>query len=210
MTLSMKAALSCTPIPARMAHLPRDKRGFPIPANVLLDDAGMPHFTINDEETRQRFIKEDRCPICAGKLHRGRWSVGGPLSAFHPDGRYMDTPMHYECCAYALRVCPYLAMPSYTKRLEGRTLNARDPGTIAIPLTDPTVIPDRPSLFVAVMHVGQTYTRAPWGVRYIIPNRPYRNIEYWQNGSKMDPAEGKALADTILENFLNSDDQTPA
>lgn len=198
---SPKSALALIPIPARMAHLPRDRRGYPIPVNVLLDDEGLPHFTINDEKTRQMLILEDRCPICGGKLFRGRWSVGGPMSAFHPAGRYMDTPMHYECCCYAMQVCPYLAMPSYSKRLDGRTIANRPLAGEAV-FTDPTMIDQRPEIFVAVMHVGQQFTRAPWGVRYIIPNRPYHNIEYWKNGTRLDPSEGKAIADRVVTNFI--------
>jgi len=189
------------PLPDRMKHLPRDPRGFPIPVIVTRDKSGRPHFTMNDEAMRQRIIREDRCAICGAKLLRGRWSVGGPLSAFHPDGRYNDTPLHYECASYALRVCPYLAMPSYSKRLDTKTaVNAEFNGTlIAI---DPTILDARPELFVAVMHIGQTYSPGPVGLGYVIPKRPYRQIEYWQQGERLDPVAGKAIADRILADFL--------
>ena len=68
----------------RMAHLALDRRGFPIPPSVYIDTNGRPrHFTINDEPKRQALIATDRCPLCGGKLLRGRWFVGGPQSAFH-------------------------------------------------------------------------------------------------------------------------------
>jgi hypothetical protein len=66
-------------IPARMRHLAIDHRGYPISVTVLVDEAGRPNFTINDEAKRQEIIREDRCPICGDKLLRGRWSVGGQL-----------------------------------------------------------------------------------------------------------------------------------
>ncbi|WP_334147834.1 hypothetical protein [Hyphomicrobium sp.] len=189
------------PVPARMQQLPRDQRGYPVPVIVLRDNSGRPHFTMNDEAKRQRIIREDRCAICGGKLFRGRWSVGGPLSAFHPFGRYNDTPLHHECMTYALQVCPYLAMPSYSKRLDAKTAaNAEFDATLIN--IDPTVLDGRPELFVAVMHIGQSYSPGPYGLGYVIPKRPYRHIEYWQNGARIDPDKGKTLSDRILADYI--------
>src|SRR5215472_13925800 len=98
-----------TKVPSRMAHLPLDPRGYPIPANVYRDAQGRPHFTINDDRKRLEQLRRDACPICDQSLYIGRWFVGGPLSAFHPNGAYIDLPMHHECATYALQVCPYLA-----------------------------------------------------------------------------------------------------
>lgn len=183
------------PIPARMRHLPRDHRGYPIPVNVYRDRQGGPHFTINDEPTRRRQIAEDRCPICDGRLLRGRWFVGGPLSAFHPDGAYNDLPMHGECAHYALQVCPYLAMPSYTRRIDAATLKRVDPASRGdVLFVDPTMIPPRPIVFVAAMAIAQTTTSTT-----IIPHRPWRRIEFWQNGICLSPTEGARLVRTALE-----------
>ena len=102
------------PIPERMQHLDRDGRGYVIPWTVFRDSKGKAHFTINDENRRQTVIGRDCCPICAAKLLRGRWFVGGPGSAFHERGAYIDPPMHRECVVYALKVCPYLAFMSAT------------------------------------------------------------------------------------------------
>ncbi len=171
-------------IPTRMRHLDRDTRGYPIPVLVYRDAAGKPHFTINDDEVRERVIRRDLCGICGGKLYRGRWFVGGPKAAFHDDGAYVDPPMHGECARYALSVCPYLAAPSYGKRLDAKTLRGRtDPKTML--LLDPTQDPDRPAVFVAVMSIGQWVSES--GLQnYLHPNRPYRQVEYWQHGRRLN------------------------
>jgi len=75
------------PIPERMRHLPRDGRGYPIPATVCRHSTGTAHFTINDEHKRQAIIGRDCCPICGGKLLRARKFVAGPPSAFHECGQ---------------------------------------------------------------------------------------------------------------------------
>ncbi|MCV9964336.1 hypothetical protein OIU34_20830 [Pararhizobium sp. BT-229] len=123
-------------IPERMRALPIDPRGYPVPVNVTRDRHGKPNFATNDETVRQTLFREDRCGICGEKLLRGRWSIGGPGSALHPDGAFLDPPMHYECAQYAVQVCPYLAMPTYSKSVskvppmevgqEGRQLDDQD------------------------------------------------------------------------------------
>src|SRR5262252_7462676 len=138
------------PIPQRMRRLKRDRRGYPIPAGVYVDDTGRPHFTINDEATRLDQIVRHCCPICGTRIKNKAEQVfvGGPQSAFHPQGAYIDLPMHPDCAAYALQVCPYLAAPHYNGRLDDRTLTAES-GKVHIML-DNTVYANRPPTFVAV------------------------------------------------------------
>lgn len=183
------------PIPARMAHLPKDRRGYPVPAMVLVDDGGRPHFQINDERIRQRLIQEDRCVICGTKLLRGRWFVGGHGSAFSQRGLYIDPPTHSECVDYALRVCPYLAAPNYGKEIGDRTMKGRTAAGV-VTTVDPTVIEGRPPYFVAVMAVGQDYVKAqgqfadirfePDHVRYVRHHvSSVRQVRVWQHGSEV-------------------------
>lgn len=182
------------PIPRRMRHLERDKRGYPIPVIVLRDDSGRPHFTINDTLVSERLLAEDKCPICGTLLGRQRWFVGGPLSAFHPMGRYIDQGMHTECCRYALQACPYLAMPNYARRIDVKTLPADDPHAVFL---DNSVIPERPELFVAVLARGQMVHRSE-GQTYIEPLRPYTAVEYWRHGRRLDDDAGALLAQQAL------------
>src|SRR5262245_21383278 len=184
----MKPLPRAVPVPDRMLSLPRDPRGYCVPVTVFRDSAGRPHFTINDEEKRQAVLALDCCPICAGKLVRGRWFVGGPASAFHAHGAYIDPPMHRECAVYALSVCPYLAAPSYGRRIDDRTL---PPGEVPL-LVDPTMDAVRPPVFVAGMATGQRFVFDEMVglrfVRFVRPRRPFARVEFWKDGQPV-PAE---------------------
>ena len=166
----------------RLDKLPRDPRGYIIPFVVYRDRDGRPHFTINDDVRRAHVLKEDRCPICAGKLLRGRWFVGGPASAFHQRGAYIDPPMHSECAHYALVTCPYLAAPNWSKRIDAATL---PPGEAPV-LLDPTMIPERPDYFVAVLATGQRLVPGNIHQSYIVPKRPYLRVEFWRRGQQIE------------------------
>lgn len=190
-----------------MQHLPLDARGYPIPTIVYRDGDGKPHFTVNEESLRQHVIRMDECSICGGKLLRGRWYVGGFRSAFHPHGAYLDPAMHAECAEYALKVCPYLANPSYTKRIEARTVKKDDPTPLVI---DPTMDPKRPELFVAIMTTGQRYNRhenpvlaARNAIGTIVPKRPYVQVQYWVQGKHIPFHEAQAI---ISEHYVKTDD----
>jgi hypothetical protein len=159
-----------------MRHLKRDGRGYPIPDGVYVDPDGRAHFTINDETKRMRHLLTRCCPICGRRLKPDYWFVGGPRSAFDPNGAYIDLPMHDECAHYALRTCPYLAAPNYGSRIDARTLSKDNPAPFLI---DQTMIPERPDVFVALSCKKFTVIK---GGQYVRPVRPYRQVEYWQYG----------------------------
>ena len=186
-------------IPRRMRALQRDKRGYPVPYTVLRDLDNCPHFAVNNSERQARCVREKRCSICGGKIERELWLVGGPLSAFHPAGAYRDPAMHYECMAYALQVCPYLAMPSYTGRIDLAGLDpSKVPDTMAF--IDSTMIPERPQLFVAVC-TRRISDTAPAGQPFatVTAERPYIRAEYWQNGTRLHALTGMELVTAILQ-----------
>ena len=58
-------------IPERISRLSKDKRGYPIPWNVLRAEDGTPFFTVNDErQDMDRRYARDLCPICGERLGR--------------------------------------------------------------------------------------------------------------------------------------------
>jgi hypothetical protein len=187
------------PIPRRMQALQKDSRGYPIPFVVMRDDAGQPHFTINDTQRQHRVIKERRCAICGTRMAR-LWFVGGPLSAFHEHGAYGDSAMHHECMRYAMQVCPYLALRNYNGRIDAGRLKPSDiqkkPKMI---LVDTTQDDSRPTLFVAVAADRQTLLPQPHGLSpHLRPQRPYLAVEYWQNGQQLDDEEGRRLVEEYI------------
>jgi hypothetical protein len=168
-------------LPSRMQSLDRDARGFPIPFVVFRDSDGTPHFTINDHRKVILCIADDRCAICGQTLLRGRWFIGGPQSAFHEHGAYIDPPIHRECAEYALQTCPYLAARSYSKRIDLKTLD-RSKAPDSMIFVDPTLDPARPETFVAVMSSDATRTAEG----YFRPRRPYINVTYWRKGQQVE------------------------
>jgi hypothetical protein len=186
MMLTARERIERTPIPDRMLGLQRDQRGYPIPFIVQRGVTDLPHFAINDQNLRYRCASEDRCGICGQKLMRGRWFVGGPLSAFHKFGAYFDPPMHKECMEYAMVVCPYIAIASYNadKRSAMDRVNnkPKDLPDTAI-LIDETMIPGRPPVFVCVHARGQRIT--PNG--HFVPLRPYIALQFWRHGEHITP-----------------------
>ena len=207
-------------LPDTMTHLARDKRGFPVPFIVARDNAGEPLFTVNDDRLTRQCIAESLCGICGNALTFGDlWWVGGPLSAFHPDGCYIDGPMHMECSTYALQVCPHLAAPRYTKRLD--ELPGMKNGMPFDILKDATMLPDRPLVFVQ----GQSesydvaYPQRPQAHLYPVSGPDHKNAtgrakwkhyEVWQFGEIIeDEEQGLALIRQAFDEMPNQRVQAP-
>lgn len=185
------------PIPERMQHLPLDHRGYPIFYVAVIDKSGRSMFAINDEKKLREVAEKDLCEVCGTKLFRGRWFIGGPLSAFHPQGAYNDAPMHDECAHYALNVCPWLAAPNYGEAIAELQLKKHGmEGTLTDDPSDP-LMKYRPPLFVALMSIGHKLHRHPLLPQYtFVPNRPYPKVEYWVHGRQLPDAEGKKIVET--------------
>jgi hypothetical protein len=117
-----------------------------------------------------------------------RWTAVGDSRARHLYGPAADR----ECMHYALQVCPYLALPSYAKRIDARTVRDPEPNRIFM---DQTQIPERPLVFVCVGASGQSIrnTGDPFSPIYVTPERPYKAIEYWKDGQQISQAEAIAL-----------------
>lgn len=184
-------------IPECLRGLDRDRRGYPIPVTAARGNDGTPYFTITDPEARHRMIDEDRCHLSGRKLFRGRWFIGGPMSVFHEQGAFLDGPMLDKASLYAVKTCPYIAARNYSKRVDDKLLqNSTDAGFLATRMHQ-EVTSDRPPLFVRVMTVGQRLVPSSDGDVLFVPQKPYKNVEFWRHGQKLDFMEGvKAAAES--------------
>jgi hypothetical protein len=189
-------SLSDTPIPDLMRQLPHDKRGYPITFVTAIASDGTPNFAVTDEAKRQHVIVNNLCAICGKPNHKLTWLVGGYLSAFHPHGAFLDPPMHYDCASYALKVCPFIASPSYT-HMRGMKMSKNMSGVFDM---HPGGATKKPTIFVAAAtkkifgvvgrnELGQEY------IRHIVPDRPYERIEFWKDGRQIDESRAWAIAD---------------
>ena len=191
-------------MPPRIAQLPRDRRGYPIPWNVFRGVEDFPIFTINDQSKHLEAIRRELCPICGVRLGSWKWFVGGIRSAFDPHGAYYDLPGHCDCEQYALAVCPYLSAPKYLGRID-----VPDPSKVPadVPLVDITMLPDRPEVFVAVASdkmeiVGLLDSLTP----IIVPQKPHLAYQFWRHGQQLLAVE----AMPFIREVMGGDFKLPA
>lgn len=177
-------------LPPRIAALPRDRRGYPIPFIVLRDADGNPEFTVNDTALLWRAIRENLCHVCGQALDDRPWFIGGPGAALLNGDRgvYRDGPLHHECMRFAARVCPHLihhlAKPVALDPIVARL------GEQGIRAVNNTVIPGVPDIFVAVQGFRYEVTVGPY---FQVP-KPFRKVEYWRYGALEDKREGERIA----------------
>lgn len=189
------------PLPKRMRTLERDARGYPIPFIVLRDRSGTPQFTINDDRRTSQCISQKLCAICGKRfdMHRDpkvpgavflqMWFVGGSRCFLHRHGAFVDPPLHLDCAEYALRVCPFLAAPSYAKRIDDKKLK---PGDLAEGMAlhrHEHMMPRQPERFgLGCASAYQRVEPSPGSVLFVVARWDY--VEWWRNGARCAaPAE---------------------
>lgn len=122
---------SDVPMPDKIAALPRDDLGRPVPWFVHHVD-GEPEFRVIRPNGIALAVREQRCWIC-GKLRFGVTAqafVVGPMCAVNRVSS--EPPSHLACAIYAARVCPFLANPSKRRREGNLPDGHHDPGGVMI------------------------------------------------------------------------------
>jgi hypothetical protein len=97
------------PIPKRIAKLPVDKRGYPIPFFVGYDDRDEPDFRMMDGRKLIRAVKDRLCWICGDPLGRHLAFCIGPMCMVNRNNA--EPPMHLECAQFSVKACPFLLNP---------------------------------------------------------------------------------------------------
>lgn len=102
------------PMPAHIARLPLDDRGYPVPFFVQWID-GKPDFRLMDGAKLVRAVKEKRCWICGGQL-TGRYVTFcvGPMCIVNLISA--EPPSHLDCATFAVQACPFLVLPKAQRR----------------------------------------------------------------------------------------------
>jgi hypothetical protein len=184
------------PIPFHLSKNDRDRRDLPIPFIVYRDIRGVPHFTVDDIGAVTKVLAEKLCGLCGEPLKTGEmWLIGGPVSAFLEDGMFTTPHAHEECARYSIQVCPFLAAPVYTKLIEARTLKPEAVHDTAQFHHD-QITPPRPAFMVLACTASITLIDADdgSGKKYIIPHRPWKEVEFWKNGERVTQAEAEKIA----------------
>ncbi len=128
-------------LPERMADLPVDKRGYPVPFFVQWIN-GEPEFRAMDPLKWRRAVREKLCWVCGGKLGRYKTFVLGPMCGI--TRTTSEPPCHKECARWSARNCPFLARPHMVRREDEVTATAvvagyaikRNPGVSLLWTTD--------------------------------------------------------------------------
>jgi hypothetical protein len=183
-------------MPVLLAKRPRERRGYPVPYVAMIDASGRPQLTINDAEKVRDCSENRKCGLCGAKLTHGAWFVGGRRCFTSAYGAFVDPPMHEACARYALQVCPYLAAPSYGRRIDDKLLKPEHtPDGVAILSQN---MPDaRPDTF----GLGKTlnYTITPTANGPILVPGKWELIEFWRNGKRLHHADEMAIAQKGLQ-----------
>jgi hypothetical protein len=107
-------------LPKRMAHLPVDRRGYPVPWFVARFD-GEPDFRVSDPVKFARASQERRCWVCGQPLTAFGYFVLSVVCAV--DRVATEPPAHEECALFSAKACPFLARPAMHRREAGLPAN---------------------------------------------------------------------------------------
>lgn len=90
---------------------------------------------------------------------------------------------------FALQVCPFLAAPSYARRIDDRTLRPENrPENTAI-VKDHNTIPDQPPVFMLGQVDDYGAVVAGPGTYYLLPVGKWKYLEYWRHGKQISQEE---------------------
>ena len=135
--------------PIRIARLPVDERGYPVPWFVAWFKEGgecgrhvagaKPDFRILASGKRELAVKKRLCWVCGEPLGVHQVFAIGPMCAVNRTT--MEPPSHRACVEYSARACPFLTVPARRRneaglediphKVDGQMI-ARNPGAIAL------------------------------------------------------------------------------
>lgn len=101
-------------LPETFTRLPRDVRGYPVPAFVHWKDDGTPDFRIIKNGWREECYRKKRCWLCGGFMGKRQWFVLGPMCSI--TRTTMEPPSHKLCAEFAVKNCPFLTKPMAKRR----------------------------------------------------------------------------------------------
>lgn len=116
--------VSLPDLPSRIAALPRDHRGFPVPWFVAWID-GVPDFRVIGPGKIAEAYAHKKCWICGENVGKYMAFVIGPMCAINRVAS--EPPSHRECAEFAARVCPFLTRPKMRRNEKDLPEQRRDP-----------------------------------------------------------------------------------
>jgi len=111
------------PLPPRIARLPVDERGYPVPWFVQWVDenneptrtgCGRPEFRVVDSRKLATAVKSKLCMVCGQPLGAIKVSVLGPMCCI--TRTTAEPPNHKDCAEFSAMACPFLTKPQMVRR----------------------------------------------------------------------------------------------
>lgn len=140
------------PLTPRLAKLPVDERGYPVPFFVQWVDekneptdpgVGRPEFRMMDGKKWARCVKEKLCWVCGEPLGIYMAFPIGPMCSVNRVSS--EPPSHLDCAQWSMKGCPFLSRPNMVRREDELTeankpnvagmMIERNPGVMAIWVT---------------------------------------------------------------------------
>lgn len=101
------------PLPPSMAHLPIDRRGYPVPFFVAMID-GEPDHRVVERGAVAQCVNRNLCWLCGRRLSMFKTFVLGPMCGVNRVSG--EPPSHLECARYAAQACPFMTRPQAKRR----------------------------------------------------------------------------------------------
>lgn len=102
--------------PERMASLPLDHRGYPVPRFVEMVN-GSPDFRVMSMEHFKRCVRDGACWVCGQPLGSYKTFVVGPMCVVNRTSG--EPPSHHDCAVYSATACPFLTLPRAKRNESG-------------------------------------------------------------------------------------------
>ncbi|MDB5522809.1 MAG: hypothetical protein JWM58_572 [Rhizobium sp.] len=103
-------------MPDRVATLPRNDRGFPIPY-FAEEVNGVRDFRVVSASRMAHAVRNELCWVCGGRLGKYKAFVIGPMCGINRT--ISDPPSHRDCAIFSARNCPFLSSPLARRRETG-------------------------------------------------------------------------------------------
>lgn len=191
-----KVRADLPPLTPRIAKLPVDERGYPIPFFVAYVD-DKPEFRAGDGAKFARCVKEKLCWVCGEPLEpRTRFAFTiGPMCAINLNTS--EPPEHEDCAEWSVKGCPFLSKPKMVRREGGLPEDASCAGLM---------IERNPGVtLIWVTYSYQLYEDPAGG--YLFRIGPSVKTSWWREGRPATRAECLESIESGLPFLLNACDQ---
>jgi hypothetical protein len=113
--VSGRPGIGLATLPARMADLPRDSIGRPVPWFVAFID-GVPDFRVVGPGKLEEALRGSLCWVCGRGFGGGedRAFLVGPMCTI--TRTIAEPPSHLDCAVWSARWCPFLSTPNMVRR----------------------------------------------------------------------------------------------